>query len=305
MADPYLPEETIAAWHASRRYASVPEGEIAYYERGEGDVALFIHGFPLNSLHWWRAVDRLAPARRCIALDLLAHGHTRVSPGANVALPDQARMIVAFLDTLGIQAVDLVGNDSGTGIAQLLAVGQPERVRSMLLTNGDVEPDTPPAPLLPVVRLAKAGRFADEVIMPSLRDKEAMRSPQGVGGLTYTVPERLGDAAIEAYFVPLVASAERKAQIDAYAASLDPNPLAGIEAALRACRAPTRIVWGMGDVMFSPEDPAYLDRILPASRGVRAVPDAKLFFPEEMPEIVAEEAVRLWRASATSGPHRI
>jgi len=28
--------------------------------------------------------------------------------------------------------------------------------------------------------------------------------------------------------------------------------------------------------------------------GIRRLPDAKLFFPEEYPDVIAEEATRLW-----------
>jgi hypothetical protein len=59
---------------------------------------------------------------------------------------------------------------------------------------------------------------------------------------------------------------------------------------------PTRIVWGTADNIFSQASPDYLDRTLGNSRGVRRIPGAKLFFPEEMPELIAEEATRLWKA---------
>ena len=39
----------------------------------------------------------------------------------------------------------------------------------------------------------------------------------------------------------------------------------------------------------------YLDRTFPRSQGIRRVPGAKLFFPEELPDLIAEEALRLWR----------
>jgi haloalkane dehalogenase len=71
--------------------------------------------------------------------------------------------------------------------------------------------------------------------------------------------------------------------------------LAGIEPALKRCSVPTRIVWGTADNVFSAASPDYLDRTLGNSRGVRRVPGAKLFFPEEMPELIAEEAQVLWR----------
>jgi len=58
---------------------------------------------------------------------------------------------------------------------------------------------------------------------------------------------------------------------------------------------PTRIVWGTADNIFSQASPDYLDRTLGNSRGVRRVPGAKLFFPEEMPELIAKEAMMLWK----------
>jgi haloalkane dehalogenase len=82
--------------------------------------------------------------------------------------------------------------------------------------------------------------------------------------------------------------------LHAYAAGLDPNPLAGIEPKLKRCSVPARIIWGTGDNIFSQASPGYLDRTLPQSRGVRLVPGAKLFFPEEFPDLIAEEARKLW-----------
>jgi haloalkane dehalogenase len=286
--------QQLQAWDADRRFAATAAGGIAYVERGAGEAALFLHGFPLNSFQWRDVVARLETERRCIVPDLLGMGHTRVAPGQRLALPDQANMIVRLLDTLSVASVDVIANDSGTGIAQLLAARFPERVRTMLLTNGDVEIDSPPAALVPFIQMAKEGRFADEVVTPSVQNKEMSRSAEGIGGLTYTDPSRLSDVAIDAYFGPLVSSDARRRLLDAYASALEPNPLEGLEAALRGCEVPTRIVWGTGDVIFSPANPAYLDRLLPRSRGVREVPGAKLFFPEEYPELIAEEARALW-----------
>jgi haloalkane dehalogenase len=53
-------------------------------------------------------------------------------------------------------------------------------------------------------------------------------------------------------------------------------------------------VWGTGDIHFAPAWADWLDRTLPGSRGVRLVEGAKLFFPEEYPDLLAEEALVLW-----------
>jgi haloalkane dehalogenase len=53
------------------------------------------------------------------------------------------------------------------------------------------------------------------------------------------------------------------------------------------------MVWGLKDGLFGVEWAEWLDRTLPGSRGVRRVEGANLFFPEEMPELIAERP-RLW-----------
>lgn len=288
----------VAAWKAAQRYAQTRFGNIAYVERGNApQVALFLHGFPLNSYQWRGAFDRLSGYRRCIAPDSMGLGYTQVAEGQSVAPDAQVRMLVTLLDMLSVPTVDVVANDSGGAVAQLFMIRHPERVRTLLLTNCDVEPDSPPPALKPVLDMSRAGTFADTWIAPWVADKNLARSKTGLGGKTYTYPNRLADETIDYYLSPLVSSPQRKALLHAYALGLDPNPLAGIEASLKKMTVPTRILWGTGDDIFSAASPGYLDRTLGNSRGVRQVPGAKLFWPEEFPEIVAEEARRLWGVS--------
>ncbi|HKU17447.1 MAG TPA: alpha/beta hydrolase [Steroidobacteraceae bacterium] len=284
----------VAAWVAERRFASTRFGEIAYVDRGSGEAVLFLHGFPLNSFQWRGQFDRLSGERRCVAADFLGLGHTIVAPGQSCAPGAQVEMLATLLDQLSIGKVDLVANDSGGAVAQLFLVKYPQRVRTMLLTNCDVEPDSPPPALQPVLDLSREGKFADEWLAPWVANKRLARSKKGLGGQTFTYPENPTDEAVDYYLGPLVSSPERKALVHAYALALDPNPLAGIEAELKKSMVPTRIVWGTGDPIFSQESPDYLDRTLPNSRGVRRIPGAKLFFPEEFPDVIAEEARKLW-----------
>jgi pimeloyl-ACP methyl ester carboxylesterase len=281
-------------WHEKRLYVTTSHGDIAYHDVGEGPALLLIHGFPLNAYHWRDVMRLLAGERRCIAPDLLGLGYTRPATNADLSLSAQAAMLVELLDSLGLGEADIIANDSGTAIAQLLAVGNPHRVRSMLLTNGDVEPDCPPQPLLPVIELARQGTFAEATISAALADKALARSEQGIIGLTYSHPELVSDEAIALYFAPLIESLERIALTNAYACSFLPNPLEGLEAELRSCTVPTAILWGTADVFFREDDIDYLVSVLPDVRHIRRVDDAKLFFPEEQPELVVEAARKLW-----------
>ncbi|HEV8692743.1 MAG TPA: alpha/beta hydrolase [Lysobacter sp.] len=284
----------VAQFRASRRFASTRFGDIAYVERGTGPAALFLHAHPLNGFQWRGALDRLATHRRCIAPDFLALGYTRVSSGQSVAPAAQAAMLVALLDKLAIPAVDLIANDSGGAVAQLIAAQHPQRVRTLLLTNCDEEHDSPPPTLKPLIALARAGKSTD--VFPGwLADKASARLT--FGGAVYADPAILTDEAIDYYFSPLVRSPEQRALVDASLVGFEPNPLAGIGPALKRCKAPTRIVWGTADTIFSPDSPDRLDRSFGNSRGVRLLAGSKAFWPEEFPEIIAEEARRLWHVA--------
>lgn len=284
-----------AAWfHASRQFVTTAYGRIAYVERGAGPVALFVHGLPLNGFQWRGALERLSAERRCIAPDMMGLGYSEIPEGQSLAPEAQAAMLAAFLDALAIGAVDLVASDSGGAVAQLFVAHHPDRVRTLLLTNCDVHEDSPPPALVPVIAASRAGTFADDVLVPQLRDSANARLATGLGHCCYTNPGFLTKEILDYYLSPLVSSPRRKAQLHGYCIALERNPLLAIEPALRRCPSPMRVVWGTGDTIFDPAGPDWLDRTFPRSRGVRRVEGANLFFPEEMPEIIAEEARRLW-----------
>lgn len=287
-------EMTVADFHSARKFVSTDQGQVALLDEGSGPAALFLHGFPLNSFQWRGAIRLLSISRRCIAPDFLGLGYTEVAGGQSVCPQAQVAMLAQLLDQLGITDVDIVANDSGGAVAQLFLARFPSRVKSLLLSNCDTEPDSPPPAVLPVIELGRRGKFADEWLAPWLADKTLARSETGLGGQCYSDPSHPTDEAIETYLAPLVSSPRRKTLTNAYAAALAPNPLWGIELTLKRCTVATRIVWGTGDRIFSQTSPDYLARALPNSLGVRRVPGAKLFFPEEMPDLIVEEARFVW-----------
>lgn len=281
----------VARFRAARRFADLPFGKIAYVERGAGEAALFLHGAPLNGFQWRGAIDRLSASRRCIAPDFMGLGYSRIPERQSLAAGAQVAMLAALLDALAVRQVDIVASDSGGAVAQLFLVRYPERVRTLLLTDCDVEPDSPPPKVRPAIEMARAGTLADATAK-WLTDKALARAT--FGAAVYRDPAGFTDETIEYYVAPLVGSPLRRAQYHAFHIALEPNPLAGIEAALKRSTVPVRIVWGAADDIFSPADADYLDRTFPHSRGIRRVPGAKLFFPEEFPDLIAEEARRLW-----------
>jgi pimeloyl-ACP methyl ester carboxylesterase len=112
--------------------------EIAYFDEGDGDPIVLVHGFASTAaVNWVQPgwVQTLTQAgRRVIALDNRGHGgsgklynpaayHTRL-------MADDVR---ALLDHLGIARADVMGYSMGARITAFFALLHPERVRSAIL----------------------------------------------------------------------------------------------------------------------------------------------------------------------------
>jgi haloalkane dehalogenase len=280
-----------------RRVARTRYGDVAYVSQGSGRAVLLLHGFPLNGFQWRGVIGRLAPHAHCIAPDFLGMGLSACHPDQDLGPESQADMLVALLDAIGIRRADVIANDSGNAVAQLLAVRHPQRIRTLLLTNGDSELQSPPAAMLPVIELARQGRFVDQWLAPWHADPRLARSSQGIGGMCYADPAHPSDEALRMYFGPAVESAERKAALHRHAVALGRNALAGISARLREKRLPVRVVWGMDDTIFDAANADHLAGSFADSHGVRRLAGAKLFWPEEQPDVIAAQARILWESA--------
>jgi pimeloyl-ACP methyl ester carboxylesterase len=280
-----------AVFHAMRKFAPTRFGRLAYVERGSGPAAVFLHGAPLNGFQWRGALERLSSVRRCIAPDAMGLGYGEIPAGQDLTPESQVEALVALLDALKVDAVDIVGSDSGGATAQLFVAKHPKRVRTLLLTNCDVHVDSPPAVLAPIVEGARKGTVVDEIIVPWLADKTKARAGLGAA---YTNPASLTDESIEVYLRPPTSSAIRKAQFHAYHVALGRNALLPVVPLLQKSQVPVAVVWGTGDDIFKLSDADALATLFPRFRGTRKVDGAKLFWPEEYPDIVAEEAKKLW-----------
>lgn len=285
---------TSAAWADRRRVAMLTQGDIAYLEAGSGPrTALFLHGWPLNGFHWRDSVSVLSERRRCVAPDFMGLGYSEVGAEQDLAPRAQAEMILSLMDALDIASADIVANDSGTAVAQLLAASHPRRVDSLLLSNGDAHTNSPPDALRSALDAARSGALAD-LIERHLSEPGFAASPIGLGHICYTDPANLTEEAMRYYFTPLLANPLRRTQFQQYGVAFEPNLLPAIEGRLKAYEGPVRMIWGTGDVHFAFKWAEWLDHTFPASRGIRKVEGAKLFFTEERPDIVIEEALALW-----------
>jgi pimeloyl-ACP methyl ester carboxylesterase len=278
-----------------RRSVQTASGRISYMEQGAGPAALFVHGVLLNGHLWRHQLAHLSDIRRCIAVDLLAHGDTEIAPDQDVSVTANAKMLKEFLDALKIEQVDLVGNDSGGGIAQIFAALYPERVRSLTLTDCDAHDNWPPEAFKPFLAMAAAGGLRG-TLDAMLSDKGIYRSPQALGP-AYEHPERLTDDSIEKYLRPLVRTEQRTRDLQRFLAAFDNKHTLAIEARLKTLKAPTLVVWGTDDVYFDVKWSRWLADTIPGARRRVEFKDARIFFPEERWAEFNEELRAHWQAA--------
>jgi pimeloyl-ACP methyl ester carboxylesterase len=103
-------------------------------ERGAGHPLLLINGIGANTEMWGNTEDVLCQGSRTIAFDCPGTGRSDTSmlPLSMAAL---ARVVVAALDELGHERVDVMGFSFGGTLAQQLAYEAPERVRRLALVS--------------------------------------------------------------------------------------------------------------------------------------------------------------------------
>lgn len=276
----------------SKKSIETRSGRIAYVEKGTGPVALFVHGVLLSGYLWRNQLDRLSDVRRCVAIDLLAHGDTEIGPRQDVSATANAQMIGEFLDALGIEQADLIGNDSGGGIAQIFAALNPGRVRSLTLTDCDAHDNWPPDAFKPFLEMVAAGGLRG-ALEAMLADKSVYRSA-GALGPAYEHPDRVTDATIEAYLRPFLRTEGRLGDLERFLLAFDCRHTLAVERPLRTLQVPTLIVWGTDDVYFDVRWSHWLAETIPGTKRRVELRGARIFFPEERPEDLNRELRAHW-----------
>ena len=264
---------------AAQKSVKVPNGEVSYADFGDGPVALFVHGTLMSGLLWRNAIEELQSARRCIAVDLPAHGQTLTGPDQDLSITGHAEWLASFCDAVGIDRVDLVGNDTGGAICQVFAVRYPERVRTLTLTNCDVYDNLPPGEFQTGVDLARNGELAP-LLAKMAEDLDLARSDAGLGQ-GYERPQDLDEDMVRALFAPYASDDVGRAAERRIVAIAVPHDLVTIRAQLEKLRAPTLIVWGTADHFFDIKWAYWLRDTIPGATEVVEIGGGKLFFVDE------------------------
>jgi 2-hydroxy-6-oxonona-2,4-dienedioate hydrolase/4,5:9,10-diseco-3-hydroxy-5,9,17-trioxoandrosta-1(10),2-diene-4-oate hydrolase len=122
----------------SPKSANVRGAPITYYEAGQGEATILLHGGGPGASglsNYRRNVAALADAgRRVIVVDMPGFG---ASPNRAVETPGLydhfAQYVLGLMDEIGVERASFIGNSLGGGTTLSLALERPERVDRMVL----------------------------------------------------------------------------------------------------------------------------------------------------------------------------
>ncbi|MFG0335815.1 MAG: alpha/beta fold hydrolase [Maioricimonas sp. JB049] len=255
---------------SEHRFVRVEGHRLAYLEAGNGPAVLLLHGIPTSSLLWRNVIPTLAQSRRVIAPDLLNYGKSDKPKRADVSIAAQARLMWGLLDVLGIRRADVVAHDIGGGVAQIMAVHRPERVRRLVLCNSVCFDSWPIPEFEPLQKPAAEEKFTVGSFQKMLRDF----LPKGVhqsDGLT----DEAADIMLEPW-----STEEGMHALFRNLRRLNPEYTLAIADELETLEHETLILWGRHDPF---QKPTYADQLS------AAIPNTKVAWIDQAAHWVMEE----------------
>lgn len=96
---------------------------------------VFLHGGALTARTWDLVCLALRSDFHCVALDQRGHGDSEWSPGLDYSLETHVADVQAFVDTLDLGSVVLVGHSLGAFVGIALAAQQAQLVRALVLVD--------------------------------------------------------------------------------------------------------------------------------------------------------------------------
>src|SRR5689334_11361886 len=107
--------------------------KLRYLEAGSGPPLLLLHGHEQSATSWRWVLPVLARTHRVLALSLPGHGGSAPAVDGYAPGADLAPLVAAFLDTVGVGPLHVVGNSVGGVVALRLALADLARVQTLTL----------------------------------------------------------------------------------------------------------------------------------------------------------------------------
>jgi 2-hydroxymuconate-semialdehyde hydrolase len=283
VVSPSLTTELIATAPLARTKRKIRTfaGDIAYLRKGQGPPLLLVHGIPSSSYLWRDVIDPLSTTFDVLAPDLLGFGDSDKRLDADLSIAAQARYMVAFMESFGLHQAAVVGHDIGGGLAQLMAVDEPERVARLILIDSVVDDNWP------VADIARLKEPVWDQIMVNIDLRNGFRKGLEAGMVT---EGRVTEELVDEWTRPFQDLGGRRAYLRA-ARALNNRDLTSQSKRIEELETPTLILWGANDKFLESRWADTLKHKLRDST-VEIIDPGGHFLPLDRPEAVAEAITR-------------
>ena len=114
------------------RFAHLPDGPVAYFDEGEGEALLFIHGLVGDFTHFEHVAPAFAKSHRVVGLDLPGCGIS-CKPLSRHTIEGYARTVLDLMAHLKLDRATLVGHSAGALVASAAAMLAPRKIDRLTL----------------------------------------------------------------------------------------------------------------------------------------------------------------------------
>jgi 2-hydroxymuconate-semialdehyde hydrolase len=256
-------------------------GDIAYLRKGQGPALFLIHGIPTSSYLWRDVIDPLSLTFDVVAPDLLGYGDSDKRLDADLSIAAQARYMVAVMESLGIHQAAVVGHDIGGGVAQLMAVDEPDRVARLILIDSIADNNWPVPDIARLKEPAWDQILVDRDLRPGFR-KGLEDGTTREGAVT--------DELVNEIARPFSDQGSRRAYLRA-ARALNNRDLLSRSRHIQDMTTPSLILWGANDRFLEPRWAETLKNKL-QDATVEIVDPGGHFLPLDRPEAVSSAILR-------------
>ncbi|TMD40335.1 MAG: alpha/beta fold hydrolase [Chloroflexi bacterium] len=265
----------------SKRKIRTFAGDIAYLRKGQGPALLLVHGIPSSSYLWRDVIDPLSGTFDVLAPDLLGYGDSDKRLDADLSIAAQARYMVAFMESIGVHQAAVVGHDIGGGVAQLMAVDEPQRVARLILIDSVVDNNWP------IPDIARLKEPVWDQILVNLDLRNGLRKGLEAGTVT---EGRVTDELVDEWTRPFQDLGGRRAYLRA-ARALNNRDLTSRSRHIQEIETPSLILWGANDKYLEPRWAETLKHKL-RDTTVEIIDPGGHFLPIDRPDAVVEAITR-------------
>ncbi len=261
------------------RFVEVDGMEVHYQEFGDpkNPKMILIHGFTASTYVWKNVAPKFATEGfHVLAVDLIGFGFSEKPAWFDYKIASQARVVLRFMNHLGIGKATLIGSSFGGAVASWMTLDNPERVDKLVLVGSVINNKPKNNAIFRVLGVPGVG----ETVSPFLIDSKSFLKYRMYGTLDQTNHDLITKERIDNILRPLRAADAHKSLLTTVR-NWDANR---IEQDAHLINHPTLLIWGNNDNVIPIENGKILYNRILNSRFV-VLKNCGHVPPEEKPEL--------------------